>query len=79
MLLAWGGQDFCFGDPFLKEWKRRFPNARVRYYAKAGHYVLEDVGETLIPEIRAFLEESPVVDTREQAAPDKQTRSGVAR
>jgi haloalkane dehalogenase len=57
MLLAWGGRDFCFGDAFLEEWKRHFPDARVRYYVKAGHYVLEDAGETLIPEIRAFLEE----------------------
>lgn len=57
LLLAWGGRDFCFSEEFLAEWKKRFPQARVRFYAKAGHYVLEDAGETLIPEIRAFLEE----------------------
>jgi haloalkane dehalogenase len=57
VLLAWGGREFCFNDAFLLEWKRRFPNARIRYYTKAGHYVLEDAGETLIPEIREFLEE----------------------
>lgn len=54
MLIAWGGQDFCFNDSFLKEWRDRFPEALLRYQLDAGHYVLEDAGETLIPEIKAF-------------------------
>ncbi|MDR2513478.1 MAG: alpha/beta fold hydrolase [Puniceicoccales bacterium] len=54
MLIAWGGQDFCFDDHFFEQWTRRFPEACLRYQAKAGHYLLEDAAETLIPDIRAF-------------------------
>jgi haloalkane dehalogenase len=56
MLIAWGGRDFCFNDARLDEWKHRFPEALIRYQAKAGHYVLEDAADILIPEIRTFFE-----------------------
>ncbi|MDR3229091.1 MAG: alpha/beta fold hydrolase [Puniceicoccales bacterium] len=55
MLLVWGGRDFCFDDSFLAGWRNRFPAATVRYYCRAGHYVLEDAGEEAVPEIRDFL------------------------
>lgn len=55
MFVAWGGRDFCFDDTFFGEWRRRFPKAVLRYHAEAGHYVLEDAGRSLIPEIKAFL------------------------
>ena len=54
MLIAWGGRDFCFDDHFFEQWTRRFPEARLRYHARAGHYLLEDAAEVLIPDIRAF-------------------------
>jgi haloalkane dehalogenase len=57
VMLAWGGQDFCFNDAYFARWRELFPDALVRYYHNAGHYVLEDAGELLIPEIRAFLAE----------------------
>ena len=57
MFIAWGGRDFCFNHKFLATWKQRFPAARVHCVEDAGHYVLEDAGETLIPEITAFLSE----------------------
>ncbi|MDR2429671.1 MAG: alpha/beta fold hydrolase [Puniceicoccales bacterium] len=53
-LVAWGGRDFCFDDTFLATWLKHFPQAIVRYCTNAGHYLLEDAGEELIPEIRAF-------------------------
>ncbi|MDR0534870.1 MAG: alpha/beta fold hydrolase [Puniceicoccales bacterium] len=56
ILLAWGGRDFCFNDAYFAEWARRFPNAILRYRPSAGHYVLEDAGDFLIPEIRDFLD-----------------------
>lgn len=55
MLIAWGMKDFVFDEPFLKEWQRRFPAARVRRFPSAGHYVLEDEAATLVPMIRYFL------------------------
>ena len=55
MYIGWGGRDFCFNDRFLAVWTRRFPKARVHRVADAGHYVLEDAGAVLIPEITEFL------------------------
>jgi haloalkane dehalogenase len=55
MLLAWGMQDFCFTPAYLAEWRRRFPGAEVREFPEAGHYLLQDVGNELRPQIAAFL------------------------
>lgn len=55
MLISWGGRDFCFNDKFLARWREFFPEATVRHHADAGHYLLEDAGGTIIPEILAFL------------------------
>jgi pimeloyl-ACP methyl ester carboxylesterase len=54
-LILWGGQDFCFNDSFLDEWKNRLPQAAVEYLKDAGHYVLEDAAETAVPRIAGFL------------------------
>lgn len=56
MLLCWGGKDFVFDDHFLAEWRRRFPKAEVRLFPEAGHYVLEDAAEEIIPLVRSFLQ-----------------------
>jgi pimeloyl-ACP methyl ester carboxylesterase len=55
MLICWGEQDFVFDHHFLDEWRRRFPGAEVHTFPEAGHYVLEDVGEKIIPLMRKFL------------------------
>ncbi len=55
MLICWGGLDFCFNDAFLGEWMRRFPGAEVHRFADAGHYVLEDAHERIVPVISEFL------------------------
>ncbi|MEZ5278111.1 MAG: alpha/beta fold hydrolase [Opitutaceae bacterium] len=55
VLLAWGGADFCFNRDFLEEWQIRLPGVRTRLVADAGHYLLEDAGEEVIPAIRNFL------------------------
>ena len=70
MLIGWGMKDFVFDEPFLKEWERRFPDALVRRYPEAGHYILEDEAERLIPEIKNFLNapDSPSPATATQAA-----------
>lgn len=60
MFIGWGKQDFVFDDTFLAEWRRRFPNAEVHEFPQAGHYVLEDVPELLIPKIRDFLKRHPL-------------------
>jgi haloalkane dehalogenase len=55
MLICWGMRDFVFDHHFLDEWQRRFPKAEVHRFADAGHYVLEDAGEEILPLVRQFL------------------------
>lgn len=54
-LICWGRRDFVFDDHFLDEWRRRFPAADVHVFEDAGHLVLEDAGERIVPLVRAFL------------------------
>jgi haloalkane dehalogenase len=55
MAIFWGELDFVFDLSFLTEWQRRFPKAEVHRYADAGHYILEDMQEEVIPLIADFL------------------------
>lgn len=59
MQIHWGRRDFVFDDAFLAEWQRRFPHAAVQVYEDAGHYVLEDAHERIVPKVRAFLAAAP--------------------
>lgn len=61
ILIAWGMKDFVFDRHFLAEWARRFPRAEVHRFPEAGHYVLEDEGDRIIPLVRAFLAAHPVL------------------
>ncbi len=54
-LVIWGGKDFCFNDTFLARWRVELPQAAVHRIADAGHYVLEDAAEEVVPRIVAFL------------------------
>lgn len=58
-LICWGEKDFVFDLDFLAEWQRRMPYAVVRRFADAGHLVLEDAGDRIIPLIRDFLGARP--------------------
>ncbi|PCJ60927.1 MAG: alpha/beta hydrolase [Planctomycetota bacterium] len=55
MHIFWGKKDFCFNDFFLEEWQKRFPNASVKEYAEAGHYVLEDANPEIIEDITSWI------------------------
>lgn len=55
VLVLWGGQDFCFNDHFLARWREILPHARVQRIADAGHYVLDDAREEVVPQISRFL------------------------
>ncbi len=55
MFIGWGRHDFVFDDHFLAEWRERFPKAEVNVFEDAGHYVLEDAADRLIPMIREFI------------------------
>ena len=54
--IYWGELDFVFDTTFLAEWVRRFPLAEVHRYPDAGHYILEDMKDTVVPLIENFLD-----------------------
>ena len=58
MIIFWGALDFCFNDWYLQEWTSRFPAAAVHRFENAGHYVVEDAHELILPLVRRFLEET---------------------
>ena len=60
MLVCWGGRDFVFDRDYLTEWQRRFPHAQTHLFDDAGHYVLEDASERIIPLVRSFLQKKSV-------------------
>lgn len=54
MLLLWGGKDFCFTRSFYRQWLERFPEAVGHFFPNAGHYVLEDEIERILPLVSDF-------------------------
>jgi pimeloyl-ACP methyl ester carboxylesterase len=54
--LGWGLRDFVFDRHFLDGFRAALPQAEVHAFEDAGHYVLEDKHELLVPAIRAFLD-----------------------
>lgn len=56
ILMCWGEQDFCFNMRFLERWREIYPQAEVKSWPEAAHYLLEDAGEEIIPAIVAFLQ-----------------------
>ncbi len=53
--IIWGGADFCFNDWFFRRWQQIYPDAEAQHLADVGHYVLEDAGDEVMPEIVRFL------------------------
>ncbi|MEN5265274.1 alpha/beta fold hydrolase [Stenotrophomonas sp. TWI587] len=58
--IGWGLRDFVFDHHFLKGFQAALPQAQVHAFEDAGHYVLEDKHEVLVPKIRAFLDANPI-------------------
>ncbi|MEV0681828.1 alpha/beta fold hydrolase [Actinosynnema sp. NPDC050436] len=56
LFIGWGERDPVFNGLVLDQWLHRFPDAVVQRYPNAGHYVLEDAADDLIPRIRSFLD-----------------------
>lgn len=60
VFIGWGLKDFVFDRHFLAGFTAALPNAEVHAFEDAGHYVLEDKAEALVPAIRRFLERHPL-------------------
>ena len=54
--IGWGLRDFVFDKHFLDGFTAALPNAEQRVFGDAGHYVLEDKADVLVPAIRHFLD-----------------------
>jgi cis-3-alkyl-4-acyloxetan-2-one decarboxylase len=59
-LLLWGAHDFVFDRDYYNQWRKRIPGAEAHWFDNAGHYLLEDVPEQIIPLIRRFLHNHPM-------------------
>lgn len=57
--MIWGMKDWCFRPSCLERFEQHFPNAEVHRLADAGHYVIEDAHERIVPLLRAFLARDP--------------------
>lgn len=58
--LIWGLRDWCFTPHFLERFLEFFPAAEVHRLADAGHYVVEDAHERIVPLVRQFLRRHPL-------------------
>ena len=56
VFIGWGMRDFIFTPYFLERWLAYFPSAEVHRFHDAGHYVLEDASDRVIPLIDEFLQ-----------------------
>lgn len=54
VLVCWGDRDPVFRRWCLDTWREVYPQAEVHRFA-AGHFVLEDEADTVIPLVRRFL------------------------
>jgi cis-3-alkyl-4-acyloxetan-2-one decarboxylase len=53
--LFWGDKDFCFTPAFRERFQKEFPSAAVHAYLDAGHYVMEDAADRVLPALDAHL------------------------
>ncbi len=60
ILLLWGERDFVFAPPVLELFERAWPHAQSHRFPRAGHYVLEEARDEILPLVRDFLAKHPV-------------------
>jgi len=58
--IGWGLRDFVFDHHFLEGFQRALPEAESHAFEDAGHYVMEDKHEVLVPAMRRFLDTHPI-------------------
>jgi cytochrome P450/pimeloyl-ACP methyl ester carboxylesterase len=54
-LVIWGLKDPVFHRGYLAVWRRRFPGAEVHQLEDAGHWVVEEAGDRILPLVSEFL------------------------
>ena len=58
--LIWGMRDWCFTPQFLDRFLEFLPQAEVHRLADAGHYVVEDAHEQIVPLLDDFVQRHPI-------------------
>jgi haloalkane dehalogenase len=53
--LIWGMRDWCFTPAFLGRFEEIFPHAEVHRLSDAGHWVVEDAHEQIVPLVERFI------------------------
>jgi haloalkane dehalogenase len=61
--LVWGMRDWCFTGRFLDRFRDFFPQAEVQRFEDAGHWVIEDAHERIIPLVERFIERTSAPQT----------------
>jgi len=65
ILLIWGMRDWCFNASCLERFVRVFSGAEIHRLPDAGHYVVEDAHEQIIPLVRDFLQRTRVAGPKD--------------
>ena len=61
-MLIWGMRDWVFTPAFLAQWLSIYPHADVRRMHDAGHYVVEDAHERIVPWMRHFMTKDRIAE-----------------
>jgi cis-3-alkyl-4-acyloxetan-2-one decarboxylase len=61
-MMIWGMRDWCFTPACLDRLLQSFGDARVHRLEDAGHYVVEDAHERIVPLVESFLADYPMDD-----------------
>ena len=56
--IIWGMKDWCFHSACLERFQKHFPHAQTHRMENAGHYVVEDAHEDILPLVKQFLQTS---------------------
>ncbi len=59
-MFVWGMRDWCFTPAFLERFLEFVPAAEVHPLADAGHYVVEDAHERIVPLVEDFCRRHPL-------------------
>jgi pimeloyl-ACP methyl ester carboxylesterase len=59
--LIWGMKDWCFRPECLERLAAILPNAEIHRFHDAGHYVIEDAHERIVPVVTDFLNRTDTV------------------
>ncbi len=55
MIVFWGGRDFIFDREICSAWSNYFPGAEVHMFPEAGHNIVEDEKDAILPLLQKFL------------------------